>query len=167
MKKIHIFSLSYLIVGVVVLFLMNWILPKDLFGRYQTIEIMREMNDNYDHSQTFIATVEASDRYLDFFINESGELCIITVDVSDTLFGKRYQSNHSSSTLFETRINNCKEHFNQQGTLYYYEINTMLGDYATVRWSVLPADCRYEDANLLTYTFSYDNCEYVLYVECA
>lgn len=166
MKKIHIFSLSYLAIGIILFALLNWISPKDFLGRYQSLEMMREMTDSYNDVETLIATVEASDRYLDFFINEAGEMNIVTIDYENTLFSKRYKSSHSSSTALALRIDSCKKYFAQHGTLYYSEVRTLISDYNTVRWSVLPADYKYINEDAQMHQFSFDNNEYILYIVC-
>ena len=153
-------------IGALLLTVVCAISPKDFFGRYQSPEAVRIMSDFYDDTQTLICTVSTDNSCVDFLIDESDELRLITIECKNVLLGKRYQTKTYDAFPLSREA--------KRGTNYYAEnakidwdsnYSVFTRKCTPVYWALLDADCLVKEEYAMRYVFTFQDQSYALYIK--
>lgn len=159
------------VVGVILIVLIaNALLPKDFFGYYRDIDMVREENSKIYDNGVFVCSYTMGNKHTDFVINQ--DVFIFRIEQKDTIFGPKYR------LVLEDRVFDFYEildrqiaDYNNNNEIYFSSIGWL--DYwpskpdENMLWGVLPAECSVSDLddNVSAYNFTYNNEEYVLYIK--
>lgn len=156
---------------VLLLILVSMFLPKDFFGYYRDIDMVREeLSGIYDNG-VFVYTQETkNNRYTDFIIND--DIYIVRIKEKDTIFGKKYRMTLKDRVFdFYDILERKTKEFNKSGEIDFVSIG-WIDEWPgkveeNVLWSVLPVEYVITDLenNVSAHKFTYNGEDYVLYVK--
>lgn len=156
-------------IGILLLIiLVSMFLPKDFFGYYRDIDMVREEQSKIYDNGVFIHTQKTENRYMDFIVGN--DLNVVKIKFKDTGFGPKYRV--SSIQTFSDF-----QDFLEDDIAYYKKYNEPSFSYVSwisewtaqpkekVLWAILPAEFSVTDTDATPYKFTYNDEEYVLYIK--
>ena len=163
--------ITRVVIGVVIfLVFINLLLPKDFFGYYRDIDMVREEQSEIYDNGVFVCTQETENRYMDFIVGEG--LNIIKIKFKNTIFGYKYRvSSIQTFPDLQELLKENSEYYNQHKDLSF-SYASWLDEWTTkpsekVLWAILPAEYVVEnlEADVSMHKFTFEDNEYVLYVK--